>query len=114
MGYINKKKIIGLIANEYSGIENCKVDDIISFIENIPDELSDSWISIAEKLPTESEYLTFYKDGSSSFKRLNIAFKTDTIEYAIGYYDGYKWFTDRHKIKNVIAWKPFMIYEENK
>ena len=38
MEYINKRKTIGLIANEWFGIEICKVDDIISFIENLPAE----------------------------------------------------------------------------
>jgi hypothetical protein len=38
MGYINKRKTIGLISNEWFGIETCKVDDIITFIESIPDE----------------------------------------------------------------------------
>ena len=39
MQYISKRKLIGLITNEWFGIETCKIEDIISFIENIPDEI---------------------------------------------------------------------------
>ena len=73
--------------------------------------ISNEWTSIIERLPNREEYLSFLEDGSSYYKRLNIAYKTDIIEYDIGYFDGYKWFTDRHKIQNVIAWKPFTKYE---
>lgn len=115
MQYINKRKLIGLITNEWFGIETCKVEDIISFLENIPDEIStnSSWTSIIEKLPTREEYLTIRDDNVCYYTRLEIAFQTDTVMYDIGYYDGYKWFTDKHsKIENVIAWRPFIEYKE--
>lgn len=72
-----------------------------------------SWTSIIERLPNRQEYLTFRDDNSCHYTRLEIAFQTDTIMYDIGYYDGYKWFTDRlHKIENVVAWRPFIKYKE--
>lgn len=74
---------------------------------------NNSWTSIIERLPERQEYLTFRDDNSCSYTRLEIAFQTDTIMYDIGYYDGYKWFTDRlHKIENVVAWRPFIKYKE--
>ena len=36
MAYIDRRKTIGFINNEYFGIENCKVDEIIALIETIP------------------------------------------------------------------------------
>ena len=73
----------------------------------------DAWISIVERLPNRQEYLTIKEDDPVSLKRLEIAFQTDTIEYDIGYYDGYKWFNERgRKIQNVIAWKPFVLYKQ--
>ena len=64
MGYINKRKTIGLIANEWFGIETCKVDDIITFIESIPDEpveeirLTDSVKTNKKKI--EGRYIDLY------------------------------------------------------
>lgn len=64
MGYINKRKTIGLIANEWFGIETCKVDDILSFIANIPDEpveeikLTDSIKTNVRKI--EGKYIDIY------------------------------------------------------
>jgi hypothetical protein len=72
-----------------------------------------SWTSIVERVPSRNEYLTIREDNACYYTRLEIAFQTDTVMYDIGYYDGYKWFTDRHsKIENVIAWRPFIKYKE--
>lgn len=38
MEYLNKRKLIGFISNEWFGIDTCKVDDIISFIKKLPSE----------------------------------------------------------------------------
>lgn len=74
------------------------------------------WISVEERVPTESEYLTRHNDGTDTLKRLLVAYQTDTIEYQIGCYDGYKWLTQHGNkvIKDVIAWKPFDTYEPPK
>lgn len=72
----------------------------------------DVWISVDERLPSESEFLTYHKDGLSTLKRLVIAYKTDTIEYDIGCYDGHKWMNQlgNRIIKDVVAWKSFELY----
>lgn len=74
------------------------------------------WISVDDRLPTEDEYLTHHNDGLDTLKRITIAYMTDTIEYTIGCYDGYKWVNQlgNKKINNVVAWKPFEIYEPPK
>ena len=74
------------------------------------------WISVEERLPSKSEYLNRHNDGIDTLKRLTIAYMTDTIEYAIGCYDGYKWVNQlgNKKINDVIAWRPFELYEPPK
>lgn len=75
---------------------------------NIP--ANDGWIPVEERLPEKNEY---FVDTSSNkdfpngyYRRLEIAYMTDTIEYVHGYYDGYKWM-DKYlnAIKNVVAWR---------
>ncbi len=67
------------------------------------------WISVKDRLPSEEEYTAKAKDGEEYYVRLLIAYKTDIIEYEIGYYDGYKWMTEMpiRIIKDVVAWMPF-------
>lgn len=71
---------------------------------------SGGWIPVERRLPEKNEY---FVDTSSNkdfpngyYKRLEIAYMTDTIEYVHGYYDGYKWM-DKYlnAIKNVVAWR---------
>lgn len=71
------------------------------------------WISVDDRLPTEDEYLTHHNDGLDTLKRLLIAYQTDTIEYQIGCYDGWKWMNQlgNRVVKGVVAWKPFEAYE---
>lgn len=72
--------------------------------------MNDGWISVDERLPEKNEY--FVETSSDKdfpngyYKRLEIAYMTDTIEYVHGYYDGYKWM-DKYldTIKNVVAWR---------
>lgn len=72
--------------------------------------MNDRWISVEERLPEKNEY--FVETSSDKdfpngyYKRLEIAYMTDTIEYVHGYYDGYKWM-DKYldTIKNVVAWR---------
>ena len=71
---------------------------------------NDSWVSVEERLPEKNEYfveMSGDKDFPNGYyKRLEIAYMTDTIEYVHGYYDGYKWM-DKYldTIKNVVAWR---------
>ena len=72
--------------------------------------MNDGWIPVEERLPEKNEYFV-ETSGDKDFpngyyKRLEIAYMTDTIEYVHGYYDGYKWM-DKYldTIKNVVAWR---------
>lgn len=93
------------------------IESITNFIKtepivHIPQELSNDWISVSERLPDEDEYLTTWKDGDQSLSRLLIAYTTDTIEYEIGCYDGHKWMNEwgTEIIRDAIAWKKFNPY----
>ena len=72
--------------------------------------MNDGWVSVEDRLPEKNEY---FVDTSSNkefpngyYRRLEIAYMTDTVEYIHGYYDGYKWM-DKYldAIKNVVAWR---------
>ena len=67
------------------------------------------WTPVAERLPGKEEYTAKAEDGTEYYVRLLIAYKTDIIEYELGYYDGYKWMTEMPTriIKDVVAWMPF-------
>lgn len=67
------------------------------------------WIPVSERLPEKEEYTAKSKDGTEYYARLLLAYKTDIVEYEIGYYDGYKWLSEMPMriIKDVIAWKQF-------
>ena len=67
------------------------------------------WISVKDRLPRKEEYTAKAEDGTEYYVRLLIAFKTDIVEYEIGYYDGYKWMTEMpiQLINDVVAWMPF-------
>lgn len=70
----------------------------------------DGWIPVEERLPEKNEYFvntSSNKDFPNGYyRRLEIAYMTDTVEYIHGYYDGYKWM-DKYldTIKNVVAWR---------
>ena len=79
-------------------------------VEIIRKHMNDGWISVEDGLPEKNEYFV-ETSGDKDFpngyyKRLEIAYMTDTIEYVHGYYDGYKWM-DKYldTIKNVVAWR---------
>ena len=67
------------------------------------------FISVKDRLPSKEEYTAKAEDGTEYYVRLLIAYKTDIVEYEIGYYDGYKWMTEMpiRLIKDVVAWMPF-------
>ena len=89
--------------------------ELVDPIEAVADYLLDSWVTVhewipvTERLPSKEEYTAKAEDGTEYYVRLLIAYKTDTVEYEIGYYDGYKWMTETpiRLIKDVVAWTPF-------
>ena len=93
-----------------SDIESAKVQAISEAITIIRKHMNDGWIPVEDRPPEKNEY--FVETSSDKdfpngyYKRLEIAYMTDTIEYVHGYYDGYKWM-DKYldTIKNVVAWR---------
>lgn len=68
--------------------------------------MNDGWIPVEVRSPAGYERIGYDKQGNKYMRRLEIAYMTDTIEYAYGYYDGYKWMDKRYDIiENVLAWK---------
>ena len=71
---------------------------------------NDGWIPVEDRLPEKNEY--FVETSSDKdfpngyYKRLEVAYMTDIIEYVHGYYDGYKWMDKYlYTIENVVAWR---------
>ena len=93
----------------------CEIIGSYSDIERIAKWLiadgvtAQEWISVKDRLPSKEEYTAKAEDGTEYYVRLLIAYKTDIVEYEIGYYDGYKWMTEMpiRLIKDVVAWMPF-------
>ena len=97
-----------LIANGVTIATDNNVGDKLSPTDkdiNVPSK----WISVKDRLPSKEEYTAKAEDGTEYYVRLLIAYKTDIVEYEIGYYDGYKWMTEMpiRLIKDVVAWMPF-------
>ncbi|MGI6080836.1 MAG: hypothetical protein ACOYBV_07675 [Candidatus Avilachnospira sp.] len=72
--------------------------------------MNDGWIPVEERLPEEDEYFVDTSNNkdfpNGYYRRLEIAYMTDTIKYVHGYYDGYKWMDEYlDTIKNVVAWR---------
>lgn len=70
----------------------------------------DGWVPVEERLPEKNEYFVDTSNDNDfpngHYRRFEIAYMTDTIEYIHGYYDGYKWFNKWHAIiNNVVAYK---------
>ena len=94
-------------SNEYAVTEISLLEKIEKIIRK---HMNDGWIPVEERLPEKNEY---FADTSSDrefpngyYRRLEIAYMTDTVEYTHGYYDGYKWMDKWYGIiKNVVAWK---------
>lgn len=122
MSISEQVKELRRIAGEWN--PNCHIDPVsvtlnkaADTIESLSAKLADmersakdcggGWILCKDRLPETSEYMEFAPNPY--MKRLEIAYMTDMVEYAIGYYDGYKWIDKRNReIDNVIAWKPFL------
>lgn len=111
-GKTMREKLIELVANARG---NAWWHNAPNPAEYVADMLIDGgvtiqkWIPVTERLPNKEEYTTKAEDGTEYYVRLLIAYKTDIVEYEIGYYDGYKWMTEMpiRLIKDVVAWMPF-------
>ena len=101
------KKSFCVEIREYESETVVLLDDVEEILEK---HMNDGWIPVGERLPEKNEY--FVETSSDKdfpngyYKRLEIAYMTDTIEYVHGYYDGYKWM-DKYldTIKNIVAWR---------
>lgn len=92
-------------------VTKSRIDGAIERITDIiRKQMNAGWIPVEERLPEKNEY---FVDTSSNkefpngyYRRLEIAYMTDTVEYIHGYYDGYKWMDEYlDAIKNVVAWR---------
>lgn len=101
-------------------VRNAKDSEVIKEVEILETaiaalELQDKqqWIPVSERLPDRIEYEAGTA-GGQYFRRLEIATKTDTIEYHIGYYDGDVWFDKRQRSfkGDVVAWKIHQPYKQ--
>lgn len=100
-------------------------EDIANFnrdIEYLRDiirkHMNDGWIPVEERLPEEKEWRGYDEENYCVYmKRMEVAYMTDTLEYAFGYFDGYKWMDKWYDIiKNVVAWKthePYILKGED-
>ena len=83
----------------------------IEWLRNIIHKhMNSGWIPVEERLPEKNEYFadtsSYREFPNGYYRRLEIAYMTDTVEYTHGYYDGYKWMDKWYGIiKNVVAWK---------
>ena len=89
---------------------NRAIDLCTNIINAHMKHMNDGWIPVEERVPEKNECFV-ETSGDKDFpngyyKRLEIAYMTDTIEYVHGYHDGYKWMDKYHDtIKNVVAWR---------
>lgn len=105
------EKILEDIDDYQNEMEESGIPLQTGWVKNIiRKHMNDGWIPVERRLPEKNEY---FVDTSSNkdfpngyYRRLEIAYMTDTIEYVHGYYDGYKWM-DKYlnAIKNVVAWR---------
>lgn len=119
-----REKLIDVFMHLDRHIENrdeygiCYTSDFAEAVETVLTMLKNQdangvtvqqWIPVSERLPSKEEYTAKAEDGTEYYVRLLIAYKTDIVEYEIGYYDGYKWMTEMpiRIIKDVVAWMPF-------
>lgn len=101
------KHIVEIFGREVYFVPLTAVEQIIR--KHMTDD-SDGWVPVEKRLPEKNEYFVDTSNDNDFpngyYRRFEIAYMTDTIEYIHGYYDGYKWFNKWHAIiNNVVAWK---------
>lgn len=75
-----------------------------------PEEIMDrktlnGWVPVEERMPEREEWMGV-KGKEHYLRRMEIAVDSDTIEYFIVFYDGYKWFDKFGRTyAGVKAWK---------
>ena len=63
------------------------------------------WIPVEERLPEREEWIGI-KGKEHYLRRMEIAVDSDTIEYFLVFYDGYKWFDKFGRTyAGIKAWK---------
>lgn len=107
-----REKLIDIVEYYVDFIDRDRKEQLVDAIEELfaaENNVGCKWIPVSERLPEKEEYTAKSKDGTEYYVRLLIAYKTDIVEYEIGYYDGYKWLSEMPMriIKDVIAWKQF-------
>lgn len=87
----------------------CQAKKIVLEAAEALEKVEPQWIPVTERVPMKEEYLAKAKDGEEYMVRLLIAYQSDTVGYAIGYYDGFKWLDEMsmRRITDVISWKHF-------
>lgn len=104
------EKILEEIGSKIAESMGKKREGLLEAENIIRKHMNDGWVSVEDRLPEKNEY---FVDTSSNkefpngyYRRLEIAYMTDTVEYIHGYYDGYKWMDEYlDAIKNVVAWR---------
>lgn len=63
------------------------------------------WVQVDQRLPRREEWMG-NRGNDHYLRRLEIAVESDTLEYFLVFYDGYKWFDKFGRTyAGVVAWK---------
>ena len=90
-----------LSSYEDTGLEPEEVVDMLARTD---------WISVDKRLPRREEWMGT-RGNDHYLRRLEIAVESDTIEYFLVFYDGYKWFDKFGRTyAGVVAWKIHELY----
>lgn len=105
---IDEDDVKRLLLARYEGPEY-----IIADIRKIPTaETEGKWIPVEERLPEREEWIGA-KENEHYLRRMEIAVASDTTEYFLVYYDGYKWFDKLGRTYcGVRAWRIHEPYKE--
>lgn len=86
----------------YPDPEDYAIEEAITALE---EKQNMKWILVEERFPKREEWMGT-KGKEHYLNRLEIAVKSDNIEYFLVFYDGYKWFDKFGRTyAGVVAWK---------